>query len=85
MTRSDKEKKRRFAHSEIERRRREKINACLEQLKELVPTSANQIRLHQVEILENAVLYIKSFKNSAEGEKTNSPKQKSMDIGFFLH
>jgi hypothetical protein len=50
---------RKVQHSQIERRRRDKINTCLEELRTLVPKSTLQPNLHQLNVLENAVEYIK--------------------------
>jgi hypothetical protein len=60
---NDKDKERRIRHSTIEKRRRKKMSECLDALKHLVPNTRNQIRIHQLDILENAVEYIKQLKN----------------------
>ena len=75
------EETRRQAHSVIEKRRRERIKTCLEQLKNLVPESCNQVRLHQVEILENAVEYIKQL----GGDDAKSNDSNSEDIEHVKH
>ena len=66
------EENRKQAHSVIEKKRRERIKYCMEQLKSLVPESSKQVRLHQVEILENAVNYIKQLDGLGEDESQES-------------
>ncbi|KAJ3253414.1 hypothetical protein HK103_000683 [Boothiomyces macroporosus] len=49
---------RRLAHSEIERRRRAKINMVLAELRMIIPSSKAKDNNHQLSILENAIEYI---------------------------
>ncbi|KAK9763189.1 Sterol regulatory element-binding protein 2 [Basidiobolus ranarum] len=56
--RQEKETLRKVSHSAIERRRRERINDKIFQLKTLVPSCANQVNLHKLSILESAIEYI---------------------------
>ena len=61
----DRKKKR----GEIEKKRRDRINDCLNQLKELVPTAcekSNVNKLEKVEILQMAVDHLKSVHNNPE-------------------
>ncbi|KAJ3155778.1 hypothetical protein HDU86_004248 [Geranomyces michiganensis] len=53
---------RKVSHSAIERRRRERINDKIAQLKSLVPACANQDSLHKLRILEEAIDYIRDLK-----------------------
>ena len=61
----DRKKKR----GEIEKKRRDRINDCLNQLKELVPSAcekSNVNKLEKVEILQMAVDHLKSVHNNPE-------------------
>ena len=54
---------------EIEKKRRDRINDCLNQLKELVPTAcekSNVNKLEKVEILQMAVDHLKTVQNNPE-------------------
>ncbi|KAJ3175606.1 hypothetical protein HDU87_006103 [Geranomyces variabilis] len=53
---------RKVSHSAIERRRRERINDKIMQMKSLVPACANQDSLHKLRILEEAIQYIHILK-----------------------
>ncbi|KAI9203687.1 uncharacterized protein BJ171DRAFT_509281 [Polychytrium aggregatum] len=59
--RSEKEMLRKVSHSAIERRRREKINQRILQLKSMVPACANQDSIHKLSILEYTIEYIYSL------------------------
>ncbi|KAK9729758.1 hypothetical protein K7432_000006 [Basidiobolus ranarum] len=59
--RQEKEMLRKVSHSAIERRRRERINDKIFQLKTLVPSCANQVNLHKLSILESAIDYIQEL------------------------
>lgn len=50
---------RKVSHSAIERRRRERINDKILQLKQLVPSCADQDHLHKLSILQSAIEYIR--------------------------
>ena len=55
---------------EIEKKRRDRINDCLNQLKELVPTAcekSNVNKLEKVEILQMAVDHLKTVQNNPDG------------------
>ena len=61
----DRKKKR----GEIEKKRRDRINDCLNQLKELVPTAcekSNVNKLEKVEILQMAVDHLKTVQNNPD-------------------
>ncbi|CAO3632434.1 unnamed protein product [Cunninghamella blakesleeana] len=63
MTTADqREQARKVSHSAIERRRRERINDKIMQLKHLIPTCANQENLHKMSILQSAIDYITYLK-----------------------
>jgi hypothetical protein len=51
----EKEQKRKLTHSQIEKKRREKIQDCLNQLHQMVPKNATQSNLQKLQILENTV------------------------------
>ncbi|KAG2213961.1 hypothetical protein INT47_001231 [Mucor saturninus] len=57
------EKARKVSHSAIERRRRERINDKIMQLKQLIPTCAEQDNLHKMSILQSAIDYIAYLKD----------------------
>ncbi|KAI8367536.1 Myc-type, basic helix-loop-helix domain-containing protein, partial [Radiomyces spectabilis] len=60
------EKARKVSHSAIERRRRERINDKILQLKQLIPSCADQGNLHKMSILQNAIDYITYLKQTVE-------------------
>ncbi|KAI9300790.1 Myc-type, basic helix-loop-helix domain-containing protein [Cunninghamella echinulata] len=65
MTTADqREQARKVSHSAIERRRRERINDKIMQLKHLIPTCANQENLHKMSILQSAIDYITYLKQN---------------------
>ncbi|CAB4484314.1 HLH-domain-containing protein [Rhizophagus irregularis] len=57
-TADQRELARKVSHSAIERRRRERINDKILQLKELIPSCADQDHLHKLSILQSAIEYI---------------------------
>jgi hypothetical protein len=57
--------KRKIPHTEIERKRREKTQKCLEELKSLIPNCQGR-QMHKLTILEHAVDYIKELKEQNE-------------------
>ncbi|KAI8980356.1 hypothetical protein BDB01DRAFT_797520 [Pilobolus umbonatus] len=65
-TADQREKARKITHSAIERRRREKMNDKILQLKELIPGCAQQENLHKLSILQSAIDYITHLKSTAE-------------------
>ncbi|KAJ2992774.1 hypothetical protein HDV02_002861 [Globomyces sp. JEL0801] len=56
---SNKVDKEGLTHSMVEKRRRERIKTCVQQLKMLVPESRKKKTIQKLYILENAVRYIK--------------------------
>lgn len=62
-TADQREKARKVSHSAIERRRRERINDKIIQLKQLIPTCAEQDNLHKMSILQSAIDYIAYLKD----------------------
>ena len=52
-------------HAQIEKRRREKMNHCLDQLRMLVPECKGQDNLQKLDILEMTVNYIKTHLNTS--------------------
>jgi hypothetical protein len=63
LSEKEREQYRKQQHSSIERKRRLKINKCMEELKKLVPKSNTQLYLHQLTILENACDYIRELQS----------------------
>ncbi|PVV01480.1 hypothetical protein BB560_004100 [Smittium megazygosporum] len=64
--------KRKTSHSEIEKRRRQKINNALRQIQTLVPWLDDDCQYQKLEILEHAVNFIKILKNK---KATSTPSQ----------
>ncbi|ORZ16461.1 Myc-type, basic helix-loop-helix domain-containing protein, partial [Absidia repens] len=56
------EQARKISHSAIERRRRERINDKIMQLKQIIPACADQENLHKMSILQSAIDYINHLK-----------------------
>ncbi|KAF9153602.1 hypothetical protein BGX20_004869, partial [Mortierella sp. AD010] len=80
---------RKVSHSAIERRRRERINDKILQLKHLVPACVDEDHLHKLSILQSTIEYIQYLKSvipesvaNAKFEKaTNSnPNNKTTDM-----
>jgi hypothetical protein len=65
-TADQREQARKVSHSAIERRRRERINDKIMQLKQLIPTCADQENLHKMSILQSAIDYITYLKEIVE-------------------
>ncbi|KAJ2725013.1 hypothetical protein GGI07_001582 [Coemansia sp. Benny D115] len=57
----ERERKRRISHSAMERRRRERTNAVINELKFLVPNMRDEARTQKLEVLEQSVIYIKEL------------------------
>lgn len=66
-TADQREQARKISHSAIERRRRERINDKIVQLKDLIPSCADRDNLHKMTILQSAIEYITYLKNVVEG------------------
>lgn len=62
-TADQREKARKVSHSAIERRRRERINDKILQLKQLIPSCVEQDNLHKMSILQSAIDYISYLKD----------------------
>ncbi|CEP10328.1 hypothetical protein [Parasitella parasitica] len=62
-TADQREKARKVSHSAIERRRRERINDKILQLKQLIPSCVEQENLHKMSILQSAIDYISYLKD----------------------
>ncbi|KAF9104621.1 hypothetical protein BGX27_010016 [Mortierella sp. AM989] len=80
---------RKVSHSAIERRRRERINDKILQLKHLVPACVDEDHLHKLSILQSTIEYIQHLKailpasiaNAKVGKATNNnPKNKTTDM-----
>jgi hypothetical protein len=80
---------RKVSHSAIERRRRERINDKILQLKHLVPACVDEDHLHKLSILQSTIEYIQHLKsilpasvaNMKVGRATNSnPNNKTTDM-----
>lgn len=70
----ERELKRRISHSNMERRRRERTNNIINELKDLVPWLRNESRTQKLEVLEQCVVYIKSLQEKhGDSAKHMSP------------
>jgi hypothetical protein len=65
-TADQREQARKVSHSAIERRRRERINDKIFQLKELIPSCSDRDNLHKMTILQSAIDYITYLKKVIE-------------------
>ena len=59
----ERDAKRKETHSQIEKKRREKVANCMKELHRLVPSNASQVYLQKLTILENTVEYIKELQD----------------------
>lgn len=70
-TADQREQARKLSHSAIERRRRERINDKIVQLRQLIPSCADQEHLHKMTVLQSAIdyiTYLKQVVSKLEGE-----------------
>ncbi|KAG0012092.1 hypothetical protein BGZ81_001776 [Podila clonocystis] len=86
------DKMRKVSHSAIERRRRERINDKILQLKHLVPSCVDEDHLHKLSILQSTIEYIQHLKrflpeevvNNVSGQlkkaTNNNPNNKTTDM-----
>jgi hypothetical protein len=81
-TADQRELARKVSHSAIERRRRERINDKIMQLKELIPSCADQDHLHKLNILQSAIEYIQYLQGCVvesrkrEGNNSNNSEER---------
>ncbi|KAJ1907154.1 hypothetical protein LPJ81_000943 [Coemansia sp. IMI 209127] len=68
----ERERKRRISHSAMERRRRERTNNVIGELKDLIPWLRNEARLQKLEVLEQCVSYIKDLQQNQELQSPSS-------------
>lgn len=68
---------RKVSHSAIERRRRERINDKILQLKHLVPSCVDEDHLHKLSILQSTIEYIQHLKTFLPDEVVNSQLKKA--------
>ncbi|KAI8889289.1 helix-loop-helix DNA-binding protein, partial [Backusella circina FSU 941] len=66
------EQARKVSHSAIEKRRRERINDKIIQLKELIPSCAAQENIHKMSILQSAIDYITYLKDIVKSLEDDS-------------
>ncbi|KAJ1995768.1 hypothetical protein GGI25_000746 [Coemansia spiralis] len=62
----ERENRRRISHSAMERRRRERTNNIINELKELIPWLRNESRMQKLEVLEQCVCYIKELQQQQQ-------------------
>ncbi|KAI8638360.1 hypothetical protein BD408DRAFT_352019 [Parasitella parasitica] len=77
-TADQREQARKISHSAIERRRREKINDKILQLRDLIPSCAERENLHKMTILQSAIDYITYLKKVIEDSPTLTEDQHSL-------
>ncbi|KAI9257890.1 Myc-type, basic helix-loop-helix domain-containing protein [Sporodiniella umbellata] len=65
-TADEREQARKISHSAIERRRRERINDKITQLKDLIPSCAEGSNLHKMTVLQGAIDYITFLRKVVE-------------------
>ncbi|KAJ2125979.1 hypothetical protein IW147_000451 [Coemansia sp. RSA 720] len=87
LSAEEKEIRRKVSHSAIEKRRRERTNAVLRSLQDMVPGLPKSGKIQKLEILEAAAEYIRRLKiasNSAktDHEQNSSSKDKQSDGPF---
>lgn len=83
-TADQREKARKVSHSAIERRRRERINDKIFQLKQLIPSCVNQDNLHKMSILQSAIDYISYLKDIVTKLENNEHTGESLLKGDHL-
>ncbi|KAI9025208.1 hypothetical protein CLU79DRAFT_744563 [Phycomyces nitens] len=84
-TADQREQARKVSHSAIERRRRERINDKILQLKELIPSCAEQDQLHKMSILQSAIDYIAYLKDIVETIDGNQERVQGKHIHVKTH
>ncbi|KAJ1961606.1 hypothetical protein GGI12_003160 [Dipsacomyces acuminosporus] len=78
----ERERKRRISHSAMERRRRERTNTIINELKGLIPWLRNEARLQKLEVLEQCVCYIKELQSSAASAANSASAFLSSDTSI---
>ncbi|KAJ2162275.1 hypothetical protein GGF46_000766 [Coemansia sp. RSA 552] len=73
----EREHKRRISHSAMERRRRERTNDIINELKDLIPWLRNEAKLQKLEVLEQCANYIKELQQQTKGRQSLSEVQQS--------
>lgn len=71
-TADQREQARKVSHSAIERRRRERINDKISQLKDLIPACSDRENLHKMTILQSAIDYITYLKKVVDDLENNN-------------
>lgn len=75
-TADEREQARKVSHSAIERRRREKINDKILQLRDLIPACSERENLHKMTILQSAIDYIVYLKTTIEDLESDKKTEK---------
>ncbi|KAI8880195.1 HLH-domain-containing protein [Backusella circina FSU 941] len=79
-TADEREQARKVSHSAIERRRRERINDKIMQLKDLIPSCAERDNLHKMTILQSAIDYIGYLKGLVDELKDDQQPEFQMNL-----
>ncbi|OAD06811.1 helix-loop-helix DNA-binding domain-containing transcription factor [Mucor lusitanicus CBS 277.49] len=74
-TADQREQARKVSHSAIERRRRERINDKILQLKDLIPSCSDRENLHKMTILQSAIDYITYLKKVIDDSPTKQQQE----------
>ncbi|CAO3629062.1 unnamed protein product [Cunninghamella blakesleeana] len=78
-TADQREKARKISHSAIEKRRRERINDKIMQLKNIIPACENQENLHKLSILQSAIDYITYLKKVVDQQQQQKQKKEKKE------
>ncbi|KAJ8653048.1 hypothetical protein O0I10_011268 [Lichtheimia ornata] len=78
-TADERELARKVSHSAIERRRRERINDKIIQLRQLIPSCADQEHLNKMTILQSAIDYITHLKHTVDKADGRQKHQRRLD------
>ena len=71
ISKETRKENRKINHSLIEKKRRNKMNECLQQLSQLVPACARMENIHKLDVLEMTVQYILEMKNKSFNSLNN--------------
>ncbi|KAI8394122.1 uncharacterized protein BYT42DRAFT_609865 [Radiomyces spectabilis] len=79
------EQARKSSHSAIERRRRERINDQIMQLKQLIPGCSTQVNAHKLTVLQQAIdyiIYLQSILKEYEEDQKTNPAAKPINLSL---
>ncbi|KAJ3121825.1 hypothetical protein HK098_003339 [Nowakowskiella sp. JEL0407] len=82
LQKREKEIQRKISHSAIERRRRERINDKIDQIRALIPACANRDGLHKLSVLQYAIDYIQQIQRVLEKNEGQQQPPSSSPVDF---